>query len=257
MLGILFILIVIGSSLFALIFVSSNQLYSPSSPYNHFSILFASTTSYSQALSVVTNLGLQPSIVCQVGSEQESQKGLRLWQPVGQKTEFLNKHIFTVESSVYTPSNWMQRLRTTTGIRDIKQITDSLPVCSSSQLTYGTPTPGVAVPLSGAESTMYARVSFASPLNSYDNALYAVSNLGLLLANPCYKQAQEQADTHTITFPWNSKPSWHPMSQEHEFSTSHELLIETSPTNTSTVWLSQLQALLGVADVKMAKISCT
>jgi hypothetical protein len=253
----LFVLLICGCLLFSLILVSSDESHPSSSPYNHISIIFASSTSYEQALNAVTNLGLQPSIVCRIHSEQGSQKNLRLWQPVGQKDVFLNEHLLTVETSVYAPSDWMQRLRTTTGVRDMKQLISSQPLCSPSQITYGTPAPGVAVPLSGAEGTTYARISFVSPLNTYDSALYAVSNLGLLLADPCYKQAQEQADKHTITFPWNSKPSWHPMSQEHGFSASRELIIETSPTNASILWRSQLYALPGVVDVKTIRVSCT
>jgi hypothetical protein len=254
---VLFVLLICGSLLFSLIFTSSNESRPSSSPYNHISITFVPPASYEQALNAITNLGLQPSIVCRINSVQESQKSLRLWQPLGQKDIFLNKHLLTVESSAYTPSDWMQRLRTSIGVRDIKVLTYLQPLCTPSQITHDTPTPQVAVPLSGSEGTTYARISFVSPLSTYNSALYAISNLGLLLADPCYKQAQEQADQHAITFPWNSKPSWHSMSQEHNFNASHELIIETSPTNTSTLWQSQLQALPGVFEVNIVQKSCT
>jgi hypothetical protein len=226
---------------------------------NLISMTFTPSTSYSQALDAVTNLGFQPGLLCSMNVRLTSeQTNVRLWQPMGQQDTFLHDHHLSIIQSSYTPPDWLHRLQTIPGVLAVKPIRFPFPPCSPSLIASGIPAPGVAIPLSGAEPIEYARITFTSPLNTYNTALYMVSNLGLLLSDPCYKEAVVQTENRTIQYPWDSQPSWHPMRQESKFKTSHTLLLETVPLITSSLWQSQLRALSGIENLTtISTTSCT
>jgi hypothetical protein len=210
-----------------------------------FSVTFAPSIAYKDALRLITDLGLQPSLECVInvtmltqgpgpGSDPQSQ-----WQPMGQRDSFIHTHLLRVITTLSSPLDWSKRLETNPGVVKV----DYPGVIYCPAVVYGTPSPEVAVPLNAGQSGDFARITFTRSMNDYDTALYAVSNLGLQLADPCYEHAKSQG-TETLT------PSWHPMGQEHTFLTTHSLIVETTKAVTSSLWQTQLRTFPGVVSIE-------
>ncbi len=90
---------------------------------------------------------------------------------------------------------------------------------------------------------IFVRITFAAPLDTYDVALLTVSDLGLVLIDPCSFQPMSRSGvTHTPA-------PWHPMGQETTFAATHTLLVMTTTHFTSTLWRQQLAATPGVATI--------
>jgi hypothetical protein len=191
------------------------------------SVTFAPSISYEQALRIVTNLGLQPSLECGIVQLTPNVLPSPQWQPVGQKDAFLKNHRLLVQLTAFTPDDVSLRLQATPGV---KIGPHELDTCSA--VVYGTPLPGTALP--GAAAA-YVHVTFAHSV-SYDTALYTISNLGLALADLCYEH--EKFDLYRT-------PTWHPMSQEKSFIHTRTLIVETTHV-TSSLWQQQLHASPGV-----------
>jgi hypothetical protein len=260
-LGIIGILALLAFSSSFIFFILGKE-HSPATGsefYNLISITFTPSTPYSQALDAITDLGFQPGLLCSIDSRTtKEQTEIRLWQPMGQQDTFLHAHYFFIVPSLYTPSDWLHRLQIIPGVLAVKPLGSRFPPCSPSQIAFSTPTPAVAIPLSGVEPTEYARITFTNPLNTYDKAIYTVSNLGLLLSDPCYKEAIVQADNRAIQYPWDTQPSWHLMDQESKFKANDTLLVETVPLITSSLWQSQLRTLPGIANLTIVSTTpCT
>ncbi len=203
------------------------------------SVTFAPSLSYEQALRLVTDLGLQPAMDCLIAGRlvtPESALPVPRWQPMGQRDTFMHEHRLLVDMAS-PPLDWLKRLQTTPGVQETRYAGDL--VCLA--VIYGTPPPGVAVPLNAAQAGTYARVTFTHPLDNYDAALYVVSNVGLRLVDPCYEQALLQRQ---------ETPPWHPMGQEHTFATTHALVVATSKRVTSSLWQEQLRAFPGVVTIE-------
>lgn len=158
------------------------------------------------------------------------------WQPVGQRDAFIHEHRLLVELAS-SPPDWFNRLKATPGVQNTGFLDPKDYLCRT--IIYGTPPPGVAVPLNATQAGTYARITFSSPLNTYDAALYTVSNLGLRLVDPCY----EQALLH------RGKPLWHPMGQEQSFTSTPSLIVATSKEVTSSLWKEHLRALPGIVSI--------
>jgi len=94
--------------------------------------------------------------------------------------------------------------------------------------------PGQVYFLDPAKPPIYIQVSFAAG-TSYDQALAAVSVLGLRLADPCYEQTQ-------------LKPTWHSMGQEPAYSATSRLTIATTGAD-ATTWKQQLASTAAVTGV--------
>ncbi len=205
-------------------------------------VQFSPSISYEQALRLVTNLGLQPAIDCKIGSDMftpESQfPPLQQWQPVGQRGSYQLLHRLLVDLAL-PPGNWFARLKAAPGVRSMEFPDPSAYYCP--KVIYGTPSPDIAIPLSASHSETYTRISFAHPLNNYDAALYVISNLGLMLVDPCYEQASLQG---------NQNLAWHPMGQEQVFAHTQTLIVATHATVTSDHWQKQLQAISGVVSIE-------
>lgn len=211
---------------------------------NTFAVTFAPPVPYASALRTVTDLGLQPGFFCGNGP----QTVVRPWQPVGQRDTFAQMHRLLVER-VAVPDDWDGRLLQTPGVLSVL---DGFPIypgdtprdVGTASMTYpcpallpeATPPPGVAVPVSDGEVGIYARVTFTAPLAACDDALYAVSNLGLALANPCYDQIARRA----------TPPPWQSPGQETAFAASPALVVVTTKFITSDRWQTQLRAIAGV-----------
>src|SRR5258706_11958867 len=130
------------------------------------------------------------------------------------------------------------RLKATPGVSKTGFLDPKEGVCRA--VVYGTLPPGVAVPLTSAQAGTYTRITFTHPIDKYDAALYAISNVGLQLVDPCY----EQAWLH------EKRPTWHPMGQEHMFATAHTLILATSTLVTSSLRQNQLHTLAGVGSIE-------
>ena len=182
-------------------------------------ITFAPSVSYNQALRLVTDMGLQPSLECPPqaghytpGSTLQPQP---VWQPVGQKETFLQNHQLQVYPTFSAPSDWRLRLAAIQGIHvGVSQGN----ICP--HVIYGTPPPGTIMPLSSSQSGIYVRITFTN-LQTYDAALYTVSNLGLGLANICYEQAEVAAGR-------GPEPSWQFTGEEQMFAKTHTLTVTTT-----------------------------
>lgn len=199
-------------------------------------VTFAPSISYEQALRIVTDLGLQPALDCGLarltpGAEQVYPQ----WQPMGQKVTFLSDHRLFVTSTYSAPSDWRLRLRATPGVQiGVSQGS----ICQS--VVYGTPPPGIAIPLTSAQAGTYVRVTFAHPIDTYDAALYTVVNTGLALADFCYEQD---------TLFKHQELVWHPVGQGISFARTHTLIVTTTKRVTSSLWLEQLRATPGVVAI--------
>jgi hypothetical protein len=202
-------------------------------------VTFAPSISYEQALRIITDLGLQPALECGLsrltpGAGQPHPQ----WQPMGQRAAFLSNHRLFVTSTYSAPNDWRLRLAATPGV----QVGASQgSICSA--VVYGTPPPGIAIPLTAAQAGTYVRVTFAQPINTYDAAIYTVINTGLALADYCYEQGLDKyAKQH-------QEPVWHPMGQEASFARTHTLIVTTTKRVTSSLWLEQLRATPGVTAI--------
>jgi outer membrane protein assembly factor BamB len=190
-------------------------------------IFFTSSTSYQQALEIVTGFGLKTFADCQLGS----------WVTSDNKTLFATNHEMTVLAAVNSAPLWLERLKTTPGIQSVQPGgPHSCPLMR--------PGNGPAF-LSTSQANTYVQVAFANT-TQYVTALDAVNGLGFRLAAPCYEQSRAQGN----------KPIWHSMDQSSTFNQSHALVLATTGINAVT-WQSQLSALKGVVKVTVPfKATC-
>lgn len=196
---------------------------------------FAPSVSYEKALRFVTEIGLQPALDCGIDVRMVTPapgKGIvpqQLWEPVGQRESYLSQHQLLIDTA--TPSaDWWKRLHTSSEVHSVGFLEPSKYTCKS--VTYGVPSAKTAIPLTASVAAQYARITFNAQ-ESYDNALYTISNEGLRLADPCYDQANLKGQN----------PSWHYMGQEKAFATTHTLTVATSKKITSNLWQEHLKTL--------------
>jgi hypothetical protein len=201
-------------------------------------VTFDPSTPYERALRLVTDAGFQPAFECTDGSQ---------WQPMGQRDLFLQNHRLVVYPTAYDPTDWEGHLRASADVTDVAsgayagfpgtepRTTETPGVAYFCGNTVGPALTGTPAVL-GRQAGVFARVTFASPLDSYDAALSVVVDLGLALADYCYDHA--------------SHPAGHPMGQEQAFAVSKTLVVVTMPRMTSDHWQEQLTATSGVVSVK-------
>lgn len=176
-------------------------------------VTFTASTSYEQALRIITALGLQTFIDCTVD-----------WKPNGNQPFFSNMHLIMVAATVSSMPLWFNHLKATAGVANVQNASEphSCPLI---------PVTNKPARLPSQQAGTYLQVTFSSTITSYDAALTDINNLGFRLAAPCYEQARAKG----------SKPAWYPMSQESTFQQTHTLLLATTPYN-SVEWASQLHA---------------
>jgi len=224
----------------------------PPATFLTYLVSFAPDVPYARALRQITDLGLQPGGQCipVVGHPDRTVP----WQPMGQRDAFARDARLLVWPAA-TPNDWVPRLEALPGVRAVVIGYPQWPGLPISRIRpvgsalYACPAPIDArtvsaltpVPLDEGEEA-YASVTFAAPITSYDDALYAASDLGLALADPCYDRAVHQ---HDPAHP----PVWHPMGQGIFFVGSHQLIVKTTWLFTSSRWRQQLQAASGVTQV--------
>jgi len=181
-------------------------------------ITFTSSTSYQQALKMITDLGLQTSLPCAFS-----------WKPQDAGNSFSTSHNLFVSSTVGAAPLWLYRLQASPNVASADvQTAFSCPNEPVDQKPSYLP-PG--------QVGTYVRVTFSGA--NYDAALNAINNLGFRLTNPCYEQARARG----------KKPAWSSMGQEAAFAQTSSLLLATTRANAAT-WHSQLQALSGVTKIE-------
>jgi hypothetical protein len=199
-------------------------------------VAFSPSTPYARALRAVTDAGFQPSFGC----------GGR-WQPMGQRDLFAKYHRLVVYPNTFQTEDWESDLRASSDVTDVRHgVYTEFPT-----LDQGTPTTlgvvqtcgdraalaGTPVVLSAGQAGAFARVTFATPLDTYDAALAAVVDLGLALVDYCYYHAPSHAP-------------WHSMGQEDTFAASKTLVVMTMTAAASDHWQDQLEATSGVVSVE-------
>jgi hypothetical protein len=216
-----------------------------SATYLNFTALvsFAPGTTYTEAVLIITNLGLRPLSPC-------SGAGLpgEVWTPVGEEDRYSARSpndpgfwingIADAESmAVYgswgktvtdpdAAPDWLGRL---SQLNVVTQIYDGDPG-GCPLLEGSTSSPKFIDPTT---PSVYLSVSFTAT-TSYVQALFTIGDLGFRLADPGYEHSQTAA--------------WHPMSQQASFSQSHRLLIATTWGN-SDIWSTQIGAAPDVVNV--------
>lgn len=190
-------------------------------------IFFAPSQSYSQALQIVTNLGLKTFADCQFDA----------WATSDNKILFTNAHEMTVLATVNSAPLWLDRLKATAGVQGVQPggVHSCTLMRPASNLKY----------LPAAQVGIYIQVTFATTAQ-YAATLNAVNGLGFRLAAPCYEQSRAQGH----------KPTWHAMDQSSPLNQSHALVLATTFSN-ATTWQSQLRAVQGVVKVEVPfKMEC-
>ena len=240
--------------------------YAP--PPTSFPLYFDPSVSYDDALRAVTDLGLQPSVEC--GYEDDLKAGRVIsnmqWQPAGQRAFFLQEHRLFVALTPLAPADWIERLKHVPGwVANITLERASQPLfCPNASTGWGPPstdstgssptsldTSGPAATIldyAQAASSPTARVVFA-PYTTYDEALYAISDLGLRLADPCYERAQ------LANYP--TPAPWPGAGQEQRFAATHDLIVSTASIVTPVNWNQKVKVLAGVSNVAVPyTVSC-
>ena len=189
-------------------------------------ITFKTSVSYTQALRLVTDLGLQPASGCEEPD----------WVPTAFKGEYNQSSggWLPIVSTAAAAPRWLDRLKAS---EDTAQIwvnpTNHCSINPSVLLTQPAP-----LPLE--QSGSFARVTFSGSV-SYDTALDTTMTLGFRLANPCYEYLRSL----------NQNPTWTPMGQESSFATSRTLLLATTPSN-AVSWRQQISTTPDVIKVEIA-----
>ncbi len=230
---------------------SSSAAIAPMIP--GFAVTFATSVPYTTALEDIVDLGLHPTVACGYQSDVDAGRVISIgslrWLPAGQRDQFEREHRLYAAITPLAPADWSGRLGTVPGVlrpqlSDVRQALDCLPRSPSGSATAGASgttlvSNGPAVLTNSQVQDIFARVAFA-PGTDYAAALYAVSNLGLRLADPCYEQLRVHLANQ------GKEPVWHPMGQEASFAASHVLVVAPAPLTSPTTWADQIRSLSGV-----------
>ena len=182
-------------------------------------INFTASTSYAQALRLVTDLGLQTSTPC-----------LDSWKPQSSPAQYqYQNNSFLVVSTAIGEPDWFNRLRNNPEVMSVT----SNPMYNCPLMTGNHNPPFLAADKVGT----YVQVTFSQTTN-YDSALDVVNALGFRLANPTYEQKRAQGP----------QPAWSSMGQENSFGKTQTLLLATTQFNAAN-WANQLKDTPGVVNV--------
>lgn len=186
-------------------------------------VTFTNSTSYNQAIQIVSDLGLKTFADCR--SE---------WVPEDDEQNYANYHAFTVAAMTNSAPLWLERLQATPGVAH-----------AQAQGIHGCfadiPGPHPIQRLQPKQAGAYLQVSFASNI-SYTQAWQSLNALGFRLADPCYEAARAQSH----------KPTWQSMGEESSFAQTHTLTVATTNFN-ATIWQQQLQKVTGISHVATPK----
>ena len=223
-------------------------------------VSFAPTVSYAQALRLLTDLGVPPAIDCGTLSGGRARIP---WQPMAQRARFLRDTSLLVFPLLSTaPVDWGRRLTSTGVVRSIQPgfpvfpggiatpPSDLVPYACPAPIGSRAAPPATPVVMANGDDgvAVFARITFAAPLDNYDAAVQLVSDLGLVMTDPCYFNQASRSDAA-------NPPPWHPMGQEATFAAARALLVATTTHFTSTLWRQQLAASPGVATIESPYIA--
>jgi hypothetical protein len=231
--------LLIGCAALVLAVGAAAVAYAPEDPFAAY-VDFTPSVSYAAALRTITGLGLQTALPCYGGFPSGSQH--LQWAPMGEQ-DMLQAHRLWVASTPIAASYWLFRLSHAPGVVSVQSGAGLVFACPALPFVTSPDQPGF---LNADEAGTYARLTFDVPLVAYDDALAAVDNLGLRLADPCY----ERGVIRSVPF------LWHTMDQSTSFAASHAIGVATT-IYASTTWRAQLQATPGAATIQApAAISC-
>jgi len=199
-------------------------------------IAFTEATSYPQALQLVTDLGLQPTAPC-TGTKLAPDGKIGSWfwwRPMAEGFAGYPRGMYIAPTPLAS-SNWLARLRAMRGVTKI-QTTHFVFYCPADQL--GTPSPGAVVALAPQQAGTYLTVTFSPRAGSYDQALQAISNLGLRLADPCLERTGKRPG------------AGYSAGQEQKYTATRTLLLATT-TNSPNNWQKQLASVTSVLSVRI------
>lgn len=224
------------------LFVACGCGIHPSSAYGVRFVTFTSTTSYEDALRLVTDVGLQLTGECDsvtaVSTSGTPVVFWASWHPQSQRQNYVDNVANSVSPFLITlttplaPSDWSDRLLKMPSVQSVKEMQGSF-VCGSSGYSQTPPAGDVNDLLRPDQTGTYAQITFdQSPIPSYGDALDDVLNLGLRLANPCYEKALAAGKAS----------AWHAMGQEDAYASGHVLLVATTR-ETGNLWQQQVRAI--------------
>ncbi len=196
---------------------------------------------YARALRVVTDLGLQPTqnacgVYSYVNNGVEA-KG-PWWQPLVTQTAYDRTPWFYVTTTPTAPPDWADRLRATSGVREVRVLQGPLSCPPNEQRGPIPPASLRLVASASAGLDTYVRVTFTAPAGSYDAVLPPMAALGFRLADPCFERGLTQGTAQV----------WHAMGQEEPFGHTRQLVLAVTALN-ALGWRDQLAATPGVASV--------
>lgn len=186
-------------------------------------------------MSDITDLGLRHALLCRtdviipVGGDDRWTR----WESIDEQVNFTQgttKNLI-VTSTVLAPSDWQARLRALPGIVSVSPATAAS--CGGFRAD-AEPTPDVPYFLTPSQANSYARVTVSPPL-SYGQAVAALDDLGLRLADPCRERASQHSGA-------SGTPAWTPVGQQQIYASDHQLVVATT-TDASTLWQEQAKAI--------------
>ena len=203
-------------------------------------VTFTPSTSYTTAMTAITNLGLRHTSPCKnnvIVPDGASTRWTR-WESLDEQSSFdggLPRTLW-VTSTVLAPSDWPTRLQS---LAIVSSLTQSVNMSCGAYQADATPTPGVPYYLTMAEAGAYAHVSIGleskgSPALTYDQAVTALNDLGLRLADPCREQ---QLQGRSVT-----ASKWTPVGQQQQYAKTRQLVVATT-TDASDQWQGQAQTI--------------
>jgi PQQ enzyme repeat len=181
---------------------------------------FSASTSYQQALAIVTGLGLKTFADCHP----------YWWTKGDDKDIYPGLHLLTVTATINSAPLWLDRLKATPGV----ERAEASGPHSCPEIGLGS---GFRYLPDGQAGT-FVRVTFADTAK-YATTLDTVNALGFRLADPCYEQARARG----------TKPTWHSMGQADSLGKMHTLVLATTLYN-ATDWANQLGEVAGVVKVE-------
>lgn len=210
----------------------------PGAADNPVYITFKAPQPYDKVLLALTDLGMRPAAPCIHSTETDKNGQITQWMgwapfdEGGNGDRFFQLNTLFAAATPLAPADWLDRLRADPTIKEVHTEAQTVSCPTDHR---GTPPPGTLILLPRDQIGLYARVTFAGSMGDYDAALYAMSTLGLRLADPCYEQKRAQG----------TAPPWHPMGQQQDFATAHQLIVATTEL-ASTQWQEQVRETPGV-----------
>ena len=186
-------------------------------------------------MSDITDLGLRHALLCRSdviipagGSDRWTR-----WESTDEQVNFTQgttKNLI-VTPTVLAPSDWQARLRALSVVASVSPATAAS--CGGFRAD-AEPTSGTPYFLTSTQANNYARVIVSQPL-SYGQAVAALDDLGLRLADPCREHASQHGGA-------SGTSAWTPVGQQQLYASNHQLIVATT-TDASTRWQEQVKAI--------------